>query len=278
MRYQLRWGIFLCALLMAGPGFGQRKPRIKGNRSVISVEKQLPPFSSLVVSEDLEVQLQPGDGERIRIEADDNLIDVLRFEVEGNTLTISSFYTITGSKKLELILEYQDLEQIRLEAGRLSTLQTLNTDELQLTLLEGSRANLNLQAGFVDLRLAGNSAADLRITTDSLSAEMADYTDTRIYASGGPVNLVLTGQASLDLEGVSESLTASLTDNTRIQAMGMEATEVRAFLNTSANARFYAASRISYEGRGSARLFVYGQPEIRILGMYDSSELHKVPD
>jgi hypothetical protein len=88
----------------------------------------------------------------------------------------------------------------------------------------------------------------------------------------------MTGQASLDLEGLCSKMTASLTDNSSLKASGLQADSVTAFLNTSANARVYATSDIAYEGRGSSRLFVYGQPEIRILGLFDSAELHKVPE
>ena len=278
MNDQLRLGILLCIILIACPVFGQRKPRIKGNRSVISVERELPEFTRLVLDEDLEVRLVPGESEGVRIEADDNLIDILRFDVSDQTLTISSFYTITSSKKLELILEYRHLEHIQVTGGKVSGSETLNTDNLELILLEGAGAQLNIRSGFVGLQAEGNSSADLRIEADSLSASLSGYTDSRIYSSGGPLNLSMTGQASLDLEGVAGSLNVSLTDDTRLKASGMEATEVKAFLNTSANARLFAVESIAYEGRGNARLFVYGQPAIQILGMYDSAELHKAPD
>jgi hypothetical protein len=156
--------------------------------------------------------------------------------------------------------------------------ETLNTDNLELTIVEGARGDLDIQASLVEVLMEGNASADLRITTDSLNAQMGGYTDTRIYSSDGPANITLTGQAALDLEGVSAALTVSLTDNTRIKASGMEAASVTAFLNASANARLFAVSRIAYEGRGSSRLFVYGQPDIQILGLFDRAELHKVPD
>ena len=123
-----------------------------------------------------------------------------------------------------------------------------------------------------------NTSADLTVEADSLHAAFGGSTDTRIYTSGGAIDLSMTDLASLDLEGVCPELRASLTDNTRLKAAGLQADAATVYLNTSANARIQAVSEVSYEGRGSARLFVYGQPEIRILGMFDRCELHKVPD
>ncbi|MEJ2163746.1 MAG: DUF2807 domain-containing protein [Robiginitalea sp.] len=271
-------GTLFFALLIACPGFGQRKPKIKGNRSVITVDKELSPFTKLILSEDLEVVLKPGGTERVRIEADDNLIDILRFEVEGSTLSISSFYTITSSKKLELILEYRQLENIHVETGRLIGEETLNTDQLRLSIVEDGKAHLNIRASLMELTMEGKASSELRVETDSLHATLEGSSDAFIYSSKGGIDISMTGQASLDLEGVAESLSVSLTDNAKLKASGMEAEEVRAFLNASANARVKAVSNLAFEGRGSARLFVYGQPGIQILGLYDSAELHKVPD
>jgi hypothetical protein len=278
MKNLLSTGALLLALMVAFSGFSQRKPRIKGNRNVVSEVKELPSFSHLILSEDFELQLQQSGETAVRIEADDNLIDILRFEVEGDTLRVGSFYRITSSKQLGLTLEYNQIETIRVEAGRLSGDEPLVADRLDLKLLGVARAHLNIRAPLVALHMEQNSSADLRVEADSLQANLQGYTDTHIYASGGGINLSMSGQASLDLEGVSSALTASLTDNTRLKAPGLRADSVTALLNTSANARLFATSNLAYEGRGSARLFVYGQPDIRILGLFDSAELHKVPD
>jgi len=245
---------------------------------VVSVEKALPSFSHLVLSDEFELHLQQGSETAIRIEADDNLIDILRFEVEGDTLTVNSFYRITSSKKLGLTLVYNQLESIRVDAGRLTGDDALQADRLDLKLLGVAKAQLDIKATYVDLQMGQNTSADLRVESDSLRANLQGYTDTHIYTSGGGIDLTMTEHASLDLEGSCPDMTASLTDNARLKASGLQADSVTVFLNTSANARLYATEDLAYEGRGTARLFVYGQPAIRILGLFDSAELHKVPE
>ncbi len=278
MKYSPRIGILFMAFLAVNFIYGQRKPKIKGNKSVITVEKELPAFKDLVLSENLEITLQPGDSEMIRIEADDNLIDVLRFDVADETLTISSFYTITSSKKLELVLVYRQLEQIRLETGGLYGEETLSADQLQISILEDARAQLNVRTSLLQLEMEGNTSAELRVETDSLQANLGGTSKSYIYASRGGMDFSMTKQASLELEGVSESLLLSLTDNAKFKGSGMEAEKARVFLNAGANARVKAISKLSYEGRGKAKLFAYGQPGFEILGLYDNASLQKVPE
>lgn len=273
-----RLGILLMAFTVTFSAYAQRKPRIRGNRKVVSVEKPLPSFRHLSLSDGLKLRLQSGNTETVRIEADENLIDILRFEVAGDTLKVGSFYQITGSKQLALTLVFSTLESIRVGQGELAMEETLEADILKIDMGQDARVALNIRAGLLDVQLKGNAAADLRVEADSLHADLGGRTDSRIYTAGASVDLAMTGQASLGLEGSSPSLTLSMTDNARLQAQGMQAEKAMAFMNGSALARLQTETSLSYEGRGNARLFVYGQPEIRILGFYDRAELLKEPE
>lgn len=275
MKYCMRFGILVIALLLSGTGFGQRKPKIKGNRSVIIVDKPLNEFAHLSITDGLEVRLEPGNKEAVRIEADDNLIDILRFEQDGDTLNISTFYTITGSKKLDLTLTYQDLRTIRVAQGSAVAEQTIEVNQLDLMLMEGSETSLTISAGLVKLQMSGNATSDLNIASDSLHITLADQTKSFIYSTDSAMDITLSGRATAVLEGTGKSLTLSMTDNASLKAEGMEVGSIMAFLNTSSQARINALTQLSYEGRDKSKLYVYGQPKIEILGFYDTAELHK---
>ncbi|MBT8283473.1 MAG: DUF2807 domain-containing protein, partial [Muriicola sp.] len=96
--------IFNCIGIQA-----QRKPKIKGNREVTEVIKSLPSFSSIEIRDDLDIVLKRAPEESYRITADDNLVDVLKFEVENGVLVVSSFYQITAKKELSIEISYAQL-------------------------------------------------------------------------------------------------------------------------------------------------------------------------
>ena len=79
--------------------YAQRKPKIKGNRNVVEVKEDLPSFNAIRLDDNLEVYLQEGAAEGYVVEADDNLLDILKFRVVDGTLNISSFYNIRSRKK-----------------------------------------------------------------------------------------------------------------------------------------------------------------------------------
>ena len=97
---------FILAFLLSIPFvlIAQRRPKIKGNRSVIEVTQELPPFNALELVDNLEVTLKKSFGEEVSITADDNLVDFLKFEVVDSTLVISSFYDIVSKKKLDITM------------------------------------------------------------------------------------------------------------------------------------------------------------------------------
>lgn len=278
MKNLISFGVVLCSLLLATPALGQRKPRIRGSRTVVSVDRELPPFSHLVLEDDLEVRLRAGASEGVRIDADDNLVDILRFDLDGDTLRIASFYNITAKKQLDLTLSYTHLESIRVTAGNLTTSDPLKADQIRLGVMEVGKATLEVHGTIVSVDLEGNASADLRLRADSVAIRAADRADAHLYSEGGGLALALTQSASLVLEGDSPEMQVTLSGNTRLDARALEARVVSVTLGESSNGRIRALDVLRYEGSGDSRLFVYGQPAIEIPGFRDRAELHKAPE
>lgn len=265
-------------LLLAMPAQAQRKPRIKGNRQVIEVSENLPPFRHLRLSDDLEVHLVQGDSEGYRLEVDDNLVDVLRFEVADSTLVIASYYAITGSKKLDITVRYRELASVRAEAGSLVAEDVIKAHEMAVSATEAASLRLRLQASLITLAMDGNSRADLNAEADSLHVDLSDHTDVTLYTVNQGMDLSLKGHASLSLEGVSAQAAVGLSDNASLKAEGLVATRLRARLDASAVGRLRADTELELDAAGGSRTYLYGQPQVRITRFADRAEIHKEPD
>lgn len=273
-----RWLPLLAFLLLAMPIQAQRKPRIKGNRQVIEVSESLPPFRHLRLSDDLEVHLERGDSEGYRLELDDNLVDVLRFDVTDSTLVIASFYQITGSKKLDITVRYRELASVRAEAGSLVSEEVIEGSAMAVSATEAASLQLRLRAPLITLEMDGNSRADLNAEADSLHVDLRDHTDINLYTVNQGMGLALSGNASLVLEGVSADASARLSDQASLKAEGLVASRLKAWLDGSAVARLRVDSELELDASGGSRTYLYGQPQVRIARFADRAELHKEPD
>lgn len=258
--------------------YAQRTPKIKGNRKVTEVREELPPFRHLEVQADLDVQLEASGREGYHLKADENLVDVLRFEVRDSTLFITSFYRITGSKALEITVSFAELQSVTAAAGSVSNDTPFQADLLDLKAGEGTRLDMEFSASLCRVSLTGNAKADLRAEADSLAVTIAERADANIYTINEGLGVKLADQAALDLEGISRDAAMDVMGNARIKAEGLEVEKLQMTIGNSATARVLATSLLTLDASGGGKTYLYGSPQVQILGFADRAELHKEED
>lgn len=278
MKHSAIIGLLLLAFLAGPEALAQRKPRIKGNRQVTEVSKALPPYKHIRLTDDLEVVLQRREAEGYLLEADDNLVDVLRLEVMDSTLHISSFYQITRKKALNLTVYYNELATLELSAGQMISEDVIGVDLLEMRLSEAARARMRLRAEVMALHMEGNSSADLNVEADSVSAQLRDRTDANLYTVNDDLNVSLQDNASLTLEGINEITVARVSGNAGLKASKLETDRAKVIIDVAGTARLRAIGEVELDASGQSRTYIYGEPAIRIAAFRDRSELHKEVD
>ena len=253
----------------------QRKPKIKGNRTVIEVKQSLPAFNKMEVSDDLDISLKRTTSEGYSITADDNLIDVLKFRVEDSTLVISSFYQITAKKKLEIEIGYTQLRSILLSEGRIEAKDKINADMLSITSLGSSKVDLSADLGTLLISMEANSSGRFNITADSLSISMENRADASVYSNAFRNQLQMNGNSSLTWEGTADDLSASMMGDASLKAENLEVQEVNTSMEASSEARFFVLNTITLSQKGTSRCYLYGEPKIEVYQFTDAAELLK---
>ncbi len=270
----------LFLLLLAGSCMlvAQRKPKIKGNRSVTEVREELPPFSAIELNDDLEIQLKKSFGEGYEIVADDNLVDVLKFEVVDSTLIISSFYNIVAKKKLEITVNVRELQAVTLREGKMYSNAMIESNELFINTFGNSELDLDASGFVANVNAEDNSRIDLNLDIDSLNVTLKNKTNAVIYAVSGAKKVDLKESASLVLEGTTESLEVAMSGNSKLRGDKLEAAEVDLTIQESSFARIYAFRNFVLNSSGTARTFLYGNPKITVSDFLDTSQLLKKED
>ncbi|MEM9142184.1 MAG: DUF2807 domain-containing protein [Bacteroidota bacterium] len=270
--------VFCIVLLFCVQGYTQRKPKIKGNRTVVEVRENLPPFNAIILKDDLEVVLRKSFEEGYTLQADENLVDVLKFEVTDYTLVISSYYKITSKKKLDIVINYKELESVTQYNGKLSTADIVSADVLRIATSGPARLELSADAILTQLAMEDISSADLTLTTDSLEVDLRDRIDARIYTTSESIAVSMKKNATARMEGVSGDLQVELVESAKLKAEKLESSVVRVTIQESADAQVYAMDRLELSSKGSSKTDLYGNPKIEILEFLDTSKLHKQKD
>ena len=253
----------------------QRKPKIKGNKIVTDVQGSLEPFHAIELNDDLEIKLRKSSEEGYDITADDNLIDVLKFEVEDEVLVISSFYNITGKKKLEITVDYVQLDALTLNDGEMQMNDAIVTDVLTVKTFESAKLQLNAEASQIDISMVGNSSGDFVLTADEVNMELKDRIDVRIYTDSGTNNLKMAKNASVKMEGTVEDFKVDLIGNSSLKGERLEAKNAFLNLSESPSAEVNVRDSLALTSSGASQTALYGTAKINIIEFLDTSELKK---
>lgn len=203
----------------------QYGPGVEGNGQITSDTRNVKSFDQMEVSGGFTVILSQGETEVIKVEADENLIDLIVTEVRGGVLEIRSKENIRGSGDIKVYVTAQNLTRIHLSgAVDLSSENELNFERLNI---KGS----------------GASTLNLNLLTTSLDAELS-----------GANNVTLNGKAS--------SFNARLSGASDLKAFGFEADEVEIKVTGAGDARVSASKTLKVNISGAGSVTYQGDPAI----------------
>ena len=141
------------------------KDRIEGSGNVITKDITLKSFDELDASGVFNLQLSQGDKETLRIEADDNLMDLFIVENEGSTLKISMKKNshFNSKNQLKVYVTFKTLKSMNLSmVGGTSSDDKLKFNDL--TLKNQSVGSVNLNMTLQSLHLENESVGTLKLS------------------------------------------------------------------------------------------------------------------
>ncbi len=256
----------------------QRKPKIKGNRVVTQVNETLPDFNAIVLEDDLDIVLKRSFGPGYEIEADDNLVDILKFEVQDSTLVISSFYNVTAKKKFDIAINFVELKAITVRDGKVTCDNIISNEVFFTDVFGDGKLEIDVSAGVMNLNLEENASGDFNLDVDSLNIAMRGKTDALVYSTSGSKNIELNDNADLKLEGTTDVIMASLLSNSKLKGNKLEAAEANITIQGSSNASINVFREFKLASRGNSKTQLYGNPKIIIEEFLDTSQLIKRKD
>lgn len=271
MKKILLLSIFVLPLLLQA----QRKPRIKGSRIVTEVSDELPAFNAIVLNDNLDIVIKKSYGPGYNIVADDNLIDILKFNVQDSTLVISSYYDVTAKKQFDITISYTDLKAITLKDGSIVSLDVIESDELFVDGFNNTKLDIKANAAVMDINLEDASDGNFNVDVDSLNVTLGGRAQAYVYAVNETALVDLDQNGSLTLEGTSDRIQAQLLGNSKYKGETMETGSLMVSAANDASARCYAYRDFELDAKGDSRIYLYGTPQITITGFLDTAQLIK---
>jgi hypothetical protein len=165
--------IILAILMMSCNFDGNFGTGINGNGQVVTKERPLNgSFNSIKVSRGIDVYLTQSDTERLTVEADENLQDIITTTIENNVLIITATENIGRSSSKKVMLHFNHISAIKATSGSdVVSTNTIRVSELELNSTSGSDIELSLDAETVNCHSTSGSDIELTGKTDNFIAE-----------------------------------------------------------------------------------------------------------
>lgn len=220
---------------------------ISGSGNVITEDRQVTNFDRIALEGSGEVIVTQGGSESLTVETDDNVMEYVKTEVEGGTLTlglvtgIPTGVNVQSTTRLIFYVGVDDLTGLSISGSGDIEAKTIDTERLDASISGSGKVQIsNLAAGEVNADISGSGEVDL-------AAGKAVEQDISIGGSGRYLAGELCGAAvKVSVSGSGEA-TVCATET------------LEADISGSGNVNYYGRPSINVSGSGSGQLNNLGE-------------------
>lgn len=255
----------------------QSDDKIKGDRNVTLKQTYIDDFKTIVVDGDFSIEVVYNSKPSVEIEADDNLHDVIKFEVVEGVLTFVETLRITSKKKLNIKVNYGDaLQNIEVKGdGEIRSLTSMELKDVLLITSDDSRAYLNINAKTFDYKSSGKSKTRLNLTADSSKVELSDNSKLDALITSKSANFDLYQRADLSIEGTVNTSVIRMVNSSNFNGGKFDVKKADVTLEDSSDLTISAIESITLASSGDSETYLFGSPVITISKFGDTSKLQK---
>lgn len=135
---------------------------IDGNGNVIKQERTVTSFNKIDISGGFEVLINQGKEEKLELEVDENLLELIKTETKNNTLIIKSDKSIGKAKSLKLYITVVDIKDIDVSgAVELTNKGTFEGENLEIDVSGAGDIDLKLEVEELKMKMSGASETNL---------------------------------------------------------------------------------------------------------------------
>lgn len=268
--------IVVIALCIGVSVMAQKKPKIKGNKVVTDVYRTLEDFHAIEIGDNLKVNIAQTQENGYHLKTDENLVDVVRFDILNGVLKIYTIHNITASKELEIDLTFDDVKSISLKGEtKLLSKNRLDFEDLAFSTSDDAAYDLDIKTYNATFILGDNSKGELLLKGDKTTMILNDNAFLKGDIVTDNLDLTVNKRADMNLKGDVENLNLTATGSTDIKAKKLKTTYANLNASNSSDIHINTTKELQLYTKNKSYVYVYGNPEIKVDGLNDKSKIIK---
>jgi hypothetical protein len=267
----------LLLLLSTTITLAQTKEKIKGSKTVTIEEKEIGNFYSLEVDDNIEVYIERGETAALKIEADDNLHDIIAIDLQDNTLRLSTTKEAVRYRKLIVKLSYS--KDLNLVTSRndvtINALQQVLLDSITFRSFDNSKLFLNVNSK--DFLLQSNDESKVELNLKSENSKIVLSKDASLKSLIVTQNLAcdLYQKSTAKIEGNATNVAFRLDSNSNLIANKLTVKNIDLISEGYSSSSVYAESSIIISASDKSEIQLFGEPKIEMRKFLDEAQLLK---
>mgnify|MGYP000488103051 FL=1 len=264
--------LFSTSILLA-----QKAEKIKGSKVVTTTQKEIKSFNALEIGDNLEINLEKGDKNEIKIEADDNLHDIINLEVQDDILMISTSKEAQGFKKLSVKITYtNDLNLVTTkDESVVNAIQEIILDNITFKTFDKSKLFLNVNSKNFILQSNDKSKIELNLKGENSFIELSKNATLKALINSVDLKCDLYQKANAVIEGDATNANLRLDNSAELNARNFNIKNGNLAIEGNANCSILAENSIAISATDRAEIALFGTPKIEINKLEGEAKLLK---
>lgn len=215
--------LLVCCAFLMGFIANAQSSKIKGNGKVVTETKTTGDYDAIKVGGSFDVNLVAGKEGKIILKGEENLLSVIKVEVEDNTLKIyvDKMVNIRPTSKIEITVPFEKISAVSLAgSGNLKTKDQIKSETFAAKLAGSGNVNLNVDSNNFELNLSGSGDVILKGSADKFTSKLAgsgNVNASDLKSKNVEANVAGSGNSIVNCEG---NLTARVSGSGNIKYFG----------------------------------------------------------
>ena len=257
----------------------QKSEKIKGSKTVTIEQKEIGNFNALEVNDNIEVYLDRGEKMELKIEADDNLHDIIKLDISANTLRINTTKEATNYKKLIVRVTYtKELKMVTANnEAIINAIQEIQLNDITIKTHDKAALFLNINSKNFTLQSEDNSKTELNLKSENANIELSKNATLKALISTLNLKSDLYQKAKATIEGDATNATIRLDNNSVFNASKFVIKNANLLAENYSNCDINVNTLFSLDASGNSTIQLYGEQKIETKRFMDNASLIKKP-
>lgn len=267
----------LLLLLSTALTLAQKKEKIKGSKTVTIEQREIENFSSIEVEDNIEVYIERGEKTELKIEADENLHDIISIDLKDNKLRLYTTKEAYRYKKLLVKITYsKDLNSVTSKNDvTINAIQEVLLDSITFKSFDDSQLFLNVNSKNFLLQSNDDSKVELNLKSENSKIELSKDATLKSLIVTQNLACDLYQKASAKIEGSATTAAFRLDSNTNLTSNKLTVKTMDLLAEGYSSCSVNAETSIVIDASDNSEIQLFGEPKIEMKKFTDEAKLLK---